>query len=111
MEGKLKRAAAIATNFIEYFKNADAILNLNLGDSLSDRYLTDFYNSHECYWKKMVLFYLLRLCLAQVVETIILLDRLLYLYENGYKNAFLVKLFDSTISPRCNAIVAIRKQL
>jgi hypothetical protein len=34
-------------------------------------------------WKQVVIFYTLRLLLAPVVETILLLDRLLYLQEHG----------------------------
>ena len=34
-------------------------------------------------WKQVVAFYTLRLSLSPVVETLILLDRQLYLYEQG----------------------------
>lgn len=34
-------------------------------------------------WKRVVIFYTLRLLLAPLVETILLLDRLLYLKEHG----------------------------
>jgi hypothetical protein len=34
-------------------------------------------------WKKVLAFYLLRLCAAPVVETILLLDRMFFLFENG----------------------------
>jgi hypothetical protein len=34
-------------------------------------------------WKRVVIFYTLRLLLAPLVETILLLDRLLYLQELG----------------------------
>lgn len=54
------------------------------------------------------LFYLTRMTLAPVLETVILLDRLLYLKENGIERSYIVKLFDSVVSPRCYGIVALK---
>ena len=34
-------------------------------------------------WKNVLVFYLLRLCAAPVAETILLLDRMFFLFENG----------------------------
>lgn len=104
-EGKLRRISKKSANFLDYFRGADAILNLQL-HTLTDNYLTDVFDRCQLKWKNMVLFYLVRLCLSQVVECLILLDRLLFLYENGCGNAFLVKLFDPAVSPRCHGIVA-----
>lgn len=87
---------------------ADETLHLNLYESLPSAYLKDFCKDIDLQWKKLVLFYLLRLCLAQVIESVILLDRLLFLCENGFKEVFLVKLFDPVLSPRCHSIVALR---
>lgn len=103
-EGRLKRVAAKTQDFEQYFKMADSILNLELFDSLPASAMPIV----DCQWKKMVLFYLIRLCLAQVIESLILLDRLLFLRENGYNNVFLVKLFDPVLSPRCHCIVAVK---
>ncbi|CAG9788270.1 unnamed protein product [Diatraea saccharalis] len=107
-DGKLKRITAKCQTFEQYFKMADAILNLELFDRLPSEYLHDLCNDIDVQWKRIVLFYLLRLCLAQVVESVILLDRLLYLFENGFKNVYLVKLFDPVLSPRCHGLVALR---
>jgi hypothetical protein len=40
---------------------------------------------HSCLkqWKRVVMFYSLRLMLAPVIETVVQLDRLLYLAEQG----------------------------
>ncbi|XP_026752610.2 LOW QUALITY PROTEIN: probable methyltransferase-like protein 25 [Galleria mellonella] len=108
-DGKLKRITPNKYNdFREYFKMADSILKLKLYDILPECHLSDIEKNLDSQWEKIVLFYLLRLCLAQVIESVILLDRLLYLYENGFKNVFLVKLFDPILSPRCHSIVAMR---
>ncbi|XP_063625377.1 probable methyltransferase-like protein 25 [Cydia splendana] len=103
-EGRLKRVGAKSRNFEEYFKIADSILKLDLFHTLP----ADSLKVADSQWKNMVLFYLIRLCLAQVIESLILLDRLLFLKENGFNNTFLVKLFDPVLSPRCHSIVAIR---
>ncbi|XP_047534002.1 probable methyltransferase-like protein 25 isoform X1 [Vanessa atalanta] len=107
-EGKLKGVGAKCKDFKEYFKTADGLLKLGLYDNLPDTYLMDLGKNMNCQWKKIVLFYLVRLCLAQVIENVILLDRLLYLYENGFEKVYLVKLFDPVLSPRCHGIVVVR---
>lgn len=106
-EGKLKGIGSKCKDFDEYFKMADSRLKLGLYGNLPVNYLKDLGNTEDK-WKKIVLFYLTRLCLAQVIESVILMDRLLYLYENGFDNVYLVKLFDPVLSPRCHAIVAVR---
>ncbi|KAH8401422.1 hypothetical protein KR009_005356 [Drosophila setifemur] len=54
------------------------------------------------------LFYLLRMSFAPVLESLILLDRLLYLKELGHESSYLLDLFDPVISPRHFAIVSIK---
>uniref|UniRef100_A0A8V5GFI8 Uncharacterized protein n=1 Tax=Melopsittacus undulatus TaxID=13146 RepID=A0A8V5GFI8_MELUD len=56
---------------------------------------------------KVVAFFSLTLLLAPLVETLILLDRLLYLRERGFHCA-LVPLFDPRFSPRNLVLVAAR---
>jgi hypothetical protein len=59
-------------------------------------------------WWRVVCFYSLRLMLATVVETAVLLDRLLYLRENGCAST-LAAVFDSRISPRNFAVIGFTK--
>lgn len=87
---------------------ADEILKLELFDRLPDSFFTDIKKTMDYEWKKLVLFYLIRLCLAQVIESLILLDRLMFLYENGFDKVYVVKLFDPVVSPRCHSIVAVK---
>ncbi|XP_052742110.1 probable methyltransferase-like protein 25 isoform X2 [Bicyclus anynana] len=107
-EGRLKGISSKCQNFNDYFKMADAILKLGLYESLPENYLTDIHKNMDVQWKRIVLFYFVRLCLAQVIESVILLDRLLYLCQNGFEKCYLVKLFDPVISPRCHSVVAVR---
>lgn len=57
---------------------------------------------------RLNVFYLMRMTFAPILETIILLDRLLYLKEAGLDQSYLVKLFDPVVSPRCFAIVSLK---
>ncbi|NWR63677.1 RRNAD protein, partial [Bucorvus abyssinicus] len=59
---------------------------------------------------KVVAFFSLMLLLAPLVETLILLDRLLYLREQGFQ-CTLVPLFDPQFSPRNLVLVAARTPL
>lgn len=58
-------------------------------------------------WWEVVVFYSLRLSLAPVIETAILLDRSLFLYENGLDN-LLFPIFDPILSPRNHVLMAIK---
>jgi len=59
-------------------------------------------------WWDVVTYYTLRLALAPVIETVVLLDRCVYLHENGYRSV-LVPLFDPLLSPR-NQLIFAHKQ-
>ncbi|XP_046583970.1 probable methyltransferase-like protein 25 [Haliotis rubra] len=59
-------------------------------------------------WKDVVVFYTLRLCLAPVVETLLLLDRMLYLLEHGVPSV-LVPIFDPKLSPRNYVLLATKE--
>jgi hypothetical protein len=52
-----------------------------------------------CRWWDVVSFYSLRLSLAPLVETVMLLDRCVYLRENGF-DATIAPIFEPTVSPR-----------
>ncbi|CAH1273162.1 RRNAD1 [Branchiostoma lanceolatum] len=58
-------------------------------------------------WKDVVVFHCLRLVLAPVVETLLLLDRMQFLREHG-ANCQLVPLFSPKLSPRNFVLLAIK---
>ncbi|GFY46032.1 protein RRNAD1 [Trichonephila inaurata madagascariensis] len=58
-------------------------------------------------WKDVLIFYILRLMTAPVVESLILIDRLIYLYEQGHPGC-IVPIFDPSLSPRNHLIIAAR---
>ena len=59
-------------------------------------------------WRRVVVYYVLRLLLAPLWEALILLDRLLFLRELGHASA-LVPLFDPRLSPRSPSSPAHRR--
>ncbi|CAH0552937.1 unnamed protein product [Brassicogethes aeneus] len=95
-----------ASDFVDYTRKALKRLKLEL--DLSDEVLHEFYKEYECRCDELNVFYLIRCLLAPVIENLILLDRILFLHENGYENSFLVQLFDPVISPRCYSIIAFK---
>lgn len=92
--------------------------------TLTEEELSSYYQEQESlHSKRMAAFHQLRALFAPLIENIIILDRysrfcrmihinifrLCFLREQAsIKNCYIVKLFDSTISPRAFAIVAIK---
>ncbi|KAK7066453.1 Ribosomal RNA adenine dimethylase domain-containing protein 1 [Halocaridina rubra] len=60
-------------------------------------------------WMQVVVYYSLRLLLAPVVESVILLDRLLYLYEKDVEGV-LLPVFDPLLSPRNHVLIAVKQR-
>lgn len=59
---------------------------------------------------RMSAFFQLKLVLAPVIEALILLDRLAFLFEQeSVTEAHLVQLFDPVLSPRCYALIAWKR--
>lgn len=50
--------------------------------------LEEFENRYKEYWERLNIFFLLKTSLSSVIETVILLDRLLYLYEKVSNHIF-----------------------
>jgi len=59
-------------------------------------------------WQLVVVHYTLRVLMAPLVESCILLDRLVFLKENGIENSWIVPIFDPLLSPRNFAIIAMK---
>lgn len=58
-------------------------------------------------WTEVAKFYSVRLLVAPAIETIILIDRVLYLQENGH-DSFIVPLFEPEISPRNLLLIGVK---
>lgn len=100
--GKIK-----SNDFHEYVKSCYKKINL-LNEIPSHEEIQQVQKEFEPKWERMKLYYVLRLFFAPIIETLIMLDRLLYLNENQLENSYIVKLFDPVISPRCYGIISIK---
>uniref|UniRef100_A0A182YKP2 Methyltranfer_dom domain-containing protein n=1 Tax=Anopheles stephensi TaxID=30069 RepID=A0A182YKP2_ANOST len=92
--------------FVEYVRKSVRRLGLTEGVTIADECLLELQARFAVELEQLKVFYLLRQQFAPVIETLILLDRLLYLWECGYERSFLVKLFEPVVSPRCYALIA-----
>ncbi|KAJ3674488.1 hypothetical protein LUZ60_005104 [Juncus effusus] len=80
---------------------------LGCGARLTETHLLQIWNDVRPFTELVGSFWSIRAALGQVIETYILLDRLLFLQEQGNSiEAFLVPLFDPGLSPRNVAIIA-----
>lgn len=93
-------------SFVDYVWKSSKRLGIEV--DINDEEIMGLYEKYEHRRHDVNLFYLLRGILSSAIESLILLDRLLYLLENNYENSFLVHLFDPVISPRCYGIIAIK---
>lgn len=84
-------------------------------EHISDDELLQLHDEFRMDEKLLDVYHLMRVSLATVTESILMLDRLLYLKENEQHGqipfgsaSYLVRFFDPVISPRCYGLVAIK---
>ncbi|XP_067946526.1 probable methyltransferase-like protein 25 isoform X2 [Watersipora subatra] len=103
------KISAKCSDFTEYVYKALKRLKLDhsmLSPSDINAYLEKYKESE----KQMPMFFQLRIALSPCIESIILLDRCLYLMEQESTDVVLAKrLFDPVQSPRCYGIIANKK--
>ncbi|KAL6031287.1 hypothetical protein STEG23_022476 [Scotinomys teguina] len=81
-------------------------------EMVSEEVIMDYYEKYKPRMNELEAFNMLKVVLAPCIETLILLDRLCYLKEQeDVAWSALVKLFDPVQSPRCYAVIALKKQL
>lgn len=100
------RIAAKCATFLDYVKKAFKKLEIDL--SMNDAEIEAIYkNFTEKHRNDLNAFYQLRALFGPLIEGLILLDRIVYLFEYSCTSeAYLLQLFDPVISPRCYGIVA-----
>ncbi|GJQ84632.1 hypothetical protein Trydic_g12661 [Trypoxylus dichotomus] len=91
--------------FSEYCGKALKCLRIKLSEESVNSEAVNVFLSE---WRAVLAFYSIRLLFAPLIESTILLDRYLYLYENTDGNCSLVTAFDPLVSPR-NHILMGRK--
>ncbi|GLG94330.1 Methyltransferase-like protein 25 [Gryllus bimaculatus] len=100
------RIASKCQNFEEYCNKSIKKLKIDLEITSSE--IQEFYDQYKERKDELEAFFLIRVSLAPVIETVIVLDRLLYLVEQGIKEVHIVQLFNPVISPRCYGIIALK---
>ncbi|XP_069084859.1 probable methyltransferase-like protein 25 isoform X2 [Pleurodeles waltl] len=106
---RVGKAFSKSSCFLDYCR--ESLKNLGLDESkLSDSRLIEYYEMYKSRKKELEAFNMLRVVLSPCIEALILLDRLCYLREQGNVAwSGLVKLFDPVKSPRCYAVIAVKK--
>lgn len=101
---------------LEYLKLA--LAKLGIEKMLDDQILLKYLDKFEANRSQLFSFFQLRTCLAPVIETVILLDRLVFLLEaqldqasdeySSLLGSAIVKIFDAVKSPRCYAVIGLK---
>ncbi|XP_037701860.1 methyltransferase-like protein 25 isoform X2 [Choloepus didactylus] len=88
-----------------------ALERVAVGQGVPEKIIMDYYEKYKPRMNELEAFNMLKVVLAPCIETLILLDRLCYLKEQeDIAWSALVKLFDPVKSPRCYAVIALKKQ-
>ncbi|XP_057597590.1 probable methyltransferase-like protein 25 [Hippopotamus amphibius kiboko] len=99
-----------SSSFLDYVRKSLKKLGLD-EPKLSEEIIMDYYEKYKPRMNELEAFNMLKVVLAPCIETLILLDRLCYLKEqDDIAWSTLVRLFDPVKSPRCYAIIALKKQ-
>ena len=95
--------------FVDYVQKALKQIGVSCPDSLTATEIQSIHDELKLQWRLLNRFTFLHTLLAPCVESLILLDRLCHLMESEtVTHAFIIPLFDNTISARNKAIVALK---
>ncbi|XP_077195060.1 putative methyltransferase-like protein 25 isoform X2 [Paroedura picta] len=99
-----------SSSFLDYVRKS--LKKLELDESkISDSLIMEYFGKFKHRMNELEAFNMLKVVLGPCIEALILLDRLCYLTEqDNLAWSGLVKLFDPIKSPRCYAVVAMKKQ-
>ncbi|XP_060101125.1 probable methyltransferase-like protein 25 [Heteronotia binoei] len=99
-----------SSSFLDYVRKS--LKKLELDElKISDSLIMEYFGKYKHRMNELEAFNMLKVVLGPCIEALILLDRLCYLTEQDNLAWFgLVKLFDPIKSPRCYAVVAMKKQ-
>lgn len=96
-------------SFVDYVRRALQRLELD-ETKLSNSDIQDYLDKYRPRINEMHAFNLLKVTLAPCIEGLLLLDRLCYLKEQeNVSYSALVQLFDPLLSPRCYAVIGLKK--
>ena len=93
---------------LDFLKSALAKHGIELSAQPHDVVLESYLQRFRPERRKLFTFYEMRCLLGAVVESVILIDRLLFLLESEVAaRVALIQCFDPVVSPRCHALVAL----
>ncbi|KAJ0329619.1 hypothetical protein COL5a_004184 [Colletotrichum fioriniae] len=92
-------------SFNAFARRATGCLNVD-GSKITDADLVAYEERYRGYEGKVAILWTLSVLCCKVVESVIALDRYLFLIENGGQNVDVVPIFDYKISPRNLMLVA-----
>ena len=95
-------------SFQEYAEKATK--NLGISFDFNNKVLLKSIDSHLEEWWHVVVYYSLRLLFAPLIETAILLDRSLFLLEQGHDSC-LIPIFDPLLSPRNHVLISVKNNI
>ncbi|XP_053109848.1 probable methyltransferase-like protein 25 isoform X2 [Hemicordylus capensis] len=99
-----------SSSFLDYVRKSLKKLELDESE-ISDSLIMEYFEKYKHRMNELEAFNMLKVVLGPCIEVLILLDRLCYLKEqDNVAWSGLVKLFDPIKSPRCYAVVALKKQ-
>ncbi|XP_030832567.1 protein RRNAD1 isoform X2 [Strongylocentrotus purpuratus] len=102
-----KAVASVRKPHLKTFQEYAASALEALGIPYEDRHLADLEERYRPEWTNVITYHVLRIMMGPIVESLLLLDRVLYLYEQGIESK-LVPVFDADISPRNFVLVAVK---
>ncbi|XP_078075911.1 putative methyltransferase-like protein 25 isoform X2 [Mustelus asterias] len=98
-----------SSSFVDYTRKSVEKLGMD-SSKMSDSLIQGYYDRYMPRMKELEAFNLLKVALAPCIEGLILLDRLCYLKEqDNIAWSALVQLFDPLKSPRCYAVIGVKK--
>ncbi|GCC22465.1 hypothetical protein chiPu_0000853, partial [Chiloscyllium punctatum] len=98
-----------SSSFVDYIRKSVEKLGMD-NSKMSDSLIQGYYDRYMPRMKELEAFNLLKVALSPCIEGLILLDRLCYLKEQeNVAWSALVQLFDPLKSPRCYAVIGVKK--
>ncbi|XP_072166806.1 methyltransferase-like protein 25B [Diadema setosum] len=94
-----KAVASIRKPHLKSFKEYAATALSNLGIPYTEGGLEELQERFQPQWNDVLTFHVLRSLMGPIIESLVLTDRVLFLYEQGIDSK-LVPIFDSSVSPR-----------
>jgi hypothetical protein len=115
-QGEQRKVWGIRTgdlkSFATYTRRAMSSLNLTLGSDISEQEIEEYERRYEARKGEIAILQTLSVMLCKIVESVIALDRMFFLREEGMaeESVDVVAVFEYEVSPRNLMIVGMKKE-